>query len=396
MSAPGPGAAIAAPGGTSDAAPPPGWLTRQRERWLDWRNRVLASRAFQRRAAAFALTRPIARARARAVFDLVAGFVYSQVLWACVRLRLFDQLAHGPQSADALAARCQLAPEAMQRLLAAAVSLGLVERRARGRYGLGVLGAPLVGNEGICAMVEHHAALYADLADPLALLRGQARDPALAKYWPYAGTAQPDALAAERVAAYSALMSASQPLVADEILDAYPMQRHRVLMDVGGGEGRFLAAAAQRAPQLKLMLFDLPPVAERARACLARLGLGERAEVHGGDFFADALPRGADVISLVRVVHDHDDARVTTLLRNVHAALPKGGTLVLGEPMAGTPGAEPMGDAYFGFYLLAMGRGRPRTVAELERLLVAAGFVDVRLRRTAIPLQAQVLVARAG
>ncbi len=395
MSAPSPGAAIAVTGGSPQDAPP-GWFERQRERWLDWRNRLLASRAFQRRAASFVLTRPIARSRARAVFDLVAGFVYSQVLWTCVRLRLFDLLADGPQSVDTLAARCNLSPEAMQRLLAAAVSLKLVERRAGGRYGLGVLGAPLVGNEGIAAMVEHHAALYADLADPLALLRGEQRDPALAKYWPYAGTGHPDALAAERVAEYSALMSASQPLVADEILDAYPLQRHRVLMDVGGGEGRFLAEAAQRAPHLKLMLFDLPAVAERARERFERLGLGTRAEVHGGDFFADALPRGPDVISLVRVVHDHDDARVMTLLRNVHAALPKGGVLVLGEPMADTPGAEPMGDAYFGFYLLAMGRGRPRPVAELERMLAAAGFVDIRLRRTAVPLQAQVLVARAG
>ena len=60
-------------------------------------------------------------------------------------------------------------------------------------------------------------------------------------------------------------MSASQPLIADDVLDAFPIGRHRVLMDVGGGEGRFLASATQRDRKLKLMLFDLPPVAERAR-----------------------------------------------------------------------------------------------------------------------------------
>ncbi len=70
-------------------------------------------------------------------------------------------------------------------------------------------------------MVEHHASLYVDLVDPLALLRGQARTEALAAYWPYATAAEPGAVEPERVAAYSALMSASQPLVADEILDAY-------------------------------------------------------------------------------------------------------------------------------------------------------------------------------
>ena len=70
-----------------------GWV----DRCLAWRDRLLASPLFQRRAAAFALTRPVARRHARELFDLVAGFAYSQVLLACVQLRLFDVLAEGPQ-----------------------------------------------------------------------------------------------------------------------------------------------------------------------------------------------------------------------------------------------------------------------------------------------------------
>jgi demethylspheroidene O-methyltransferase len=389
-----------------DHAPPPmaalgepaaaGWLDRLIDAWLARRDRLLASPVFQRWAAGFAPTRPIAQRRARAVFDLVAGFVYSQVLLACVRLRLFDLLAERARTAADLAARCALSDDAMQRLLAAAVSLRLVERRRGGRFGLGALGAPLVGNAGIAAMVEHHAALYADLADPLALLRGEACTSALAAYWPYAGAAVPGALDPDRVADYSALMSASQPLVADEILDAYPLRRHRCLLDIGGGEGRFLAAAARRHPDLRLMLFDLPAVAERARRLLAEQGLAARSQVHGGDFTVDPIPGGADVISLVRVVHDHDDARVARLLGAVRAALPAGGALLLAEPMAETPGAEPMGDAYFGFYLLAMGRGRPRTADELAAMLGRAGFERVRLLPSRMPLQTRVMVAHAG
>jgi demethylspheroidene O-methyltransferase len=48
---------------------------------------LLTSPAFQRRAAAYLVLRPLARRRARALFDVVAGFVYSQVLLACVRVR---------------------------------------------------------------------------------------------------------------------------------------------------------------------------------------------------------------------------------------------------------------------------------------------------------------------
>ena len=69
------------------------------------------------------------------------------------------------------------------------------------------------------------------------------------------------------------------------------------------------------------------------------------------------------------------------------------GTLLLAEPMMGTPGAEPVGDAYFGFYLLAMGRGRPRTPRDLKQMLESAGFARTQLLKTRQPLQSRVLVA---
>ena len=84
----------------------------------------------------------------------------------------------------------------------------------------------------------------------------------------------------------------------------------------------------------------------------------------GGDFRTDPLPEGADIVSLVRVVHDHDDEAALAILRAAWQALPAGGTLLLAEPMAGTRGAGGVG-AYFAFYLLAMGSGRPRRAEEL-------------------------------
>lgn len=372
----------------------PSWLDGLVDRWCAWRDGLVGSRRFRRWAASFPLTRPIAQRRARGLFDLVAGFVYSQVLLACVRLRLFDLLAEQPQTLSALAPRLGLSEDAAQRLLMAAASLGLVEQRSGGRFGLGPLGAPLVGDVAIASMVEHHAELYVDLADPVALLRGEARTSALANYWPYAAADAPGALEADRITPYSALMSASQTLVSDEVLEAYSFDRHRRLLDVGGGEGTFLSAVAARAPHLKLVLFDLPAVAECARVKFAEQGLSDRATVAGGSFFSDPLPTGCDVISLVRVIFDHDDARALQILKAVRRALPDDGTLLLTEPMSGTRGAEAMGDAYFGFYLLAMGKGRSRSAGQLTDLLLAAGFGEVRLLRNPMPLQTQLIVAR--
>ncbi len=370
---------------------PLGW----RDRLLAWRDRLIASPRFRAAAAAFPLTRFVARRRAGDLFDLCAGFVYTQVLLACVRLRLFEILAEGPATPAVLARRLDLPEDGMLRLLRAARALRLVEDRGRGRFGLGQLGAAMVDNPGIAAMVEHHTMLYADLADPLPLLRGEAGETALMRYWRYARNPDPERVSAGDVAAYSRLMAASQAMVAGEIIAAYDFRGHRRLLDLGGGEGAFLEAVARAAPALELRLFDLPAVAERAAGRFAGAGIAARARAHGGDFFKDPLPTGADIVSLVRVVHDHDDAAALAILRRARAALPPGGTLLLAEPLAGTAGAEASGDAYFGFYLMAMGSGRPRTRAELEAMLAAAGFIRPRLLPTRTPLLTRVIVATA-
>ena len=178
-----------------------GWV----DRWHALRDRLLASPVFQRRAAAFALTRPVAHRHARELFDLVAGFVYSQVLLACVQLSLFEILAEGPKTLDQLATRLRLPIDSAKRLLDAAAALRLVEHRSERRYGLGELGAPMVGNTAVAEMVKHHGALYADLADPVSLLRAPSdspRDSALSRYWPYAQAGH------DSVAAYSMLIPA--------------------------------------------------------------------------------------------------------------------------------------------------------------------------------------------
>jgi demethylspheroidene O-methyltransferase len=362
--------------------------------WRDLRNRLLMSPRFQRAAAAFPLTRFLARREAREMFDVVAGFVYSQVLLACIRAGLLERLREGPLPVARLVAGLGLEPPAADTLLRAAEALELLESRAPGTWALGSRGAALLGNPGVLAMIEHHAVLYADLADPLAMLRAPRGSTALSRYWPYAASGEPGAVDPAATREYTQLMSASQGLVAGEILDAYPVHRHQRVLDVGGGDGTFLRAVAGRAPHLELMLADLPGVAAQAQEAFAAAGLAARASVHAVDFTRDPLPRGADLLTLVRVLHDHDDELVRELLRKALDALAPGGTLLVAEPLAETRGARRMGDAYFGLYLWAMGSGRPRSGAELSRMIQEAGFSAPRRYPTRVPLQTSVLAAR--
>ncbi len=382
--------------GMKQAATAPGSnvLASVLDRLRGFRNRLVANPDVQRIAIANPLTRRLARRKAGELFDLCAGFVYSQILSACLRLSLFDLLKDRALPLDQLAREVDLTLDATRRLVDAGVALRLLEHRSGGSVGLGELGAALNANPGVKAMVEHHADLYEDLRDPVALLRGESDRPKLNAYWAYATANRPAELSRDCVADYSDLMSASQQFVAREVLAAYPIARHRKLLDVGGGDGTFVIAAASSAPHLEVIVFDLPAVAQRASERLCAEGLTARAESVGGDFVRDRLPSGADVISLVRVLYDHGDDKVLDLLKAARAVLSPGGRLLIAEPMADAPGAKRVGDAYFGFYLLAMGAGRARRPDELKALLKLAGFSRSWVVPTRMPLQTGLVVAQ--
>lgn len=364
----------------------PGW--HRPAWWLALRERLIASTGFQRWAAMFPLTRPVARRYAQRAFDLCAGFVYSQILAASLSSGILEALMKGPWTAQSLAELARLNPERLDLLLRAGESLELFERRGGEHWGLGPLGAALAANPGALAMVRHHDLFYADLADPMALLREPEYATRLGAYWSYAKGG-----AARDVADYSTLMAGSQPLVADEILEAWDFRRHRRVLDVGGGEGAFLARVAKAAPKLELALFDLPEVVARARLALNATVPSSKIDYFAGSFLADPLPEGADLVTLVRVAHDHEDAAVLALFKRIRLVLPTGGRLLVAEPMSGSDNAGRMADAYLAFYLLAMGQGHPRTPARLCAMLREAGFGSAQQIPTRRPLLVSVVMA---
>ncbi len=371
--------------------------TRLREKWLLFRNRLLASSDFQRRASSFLLTRGVARKQARTLFDLSAGFVYSQTLAFCVQTDLLARLEDEPKTTAELSALLSIPETPLRTVIRAACALKLIEPCGEDRFTLGQQGAALLGNPGVLAMIKHHALLYADLADPEQLVKAFGSKTNLANYWSYAARGNRQSATCDsssQYARYSALMSATQPFVSREIFSAYSFEHHKVLLDLGGGDGAFTVAALQHAPRLKAKVVDLPPVAALARERIRQQNADGSAEAVDGDIFADPLPSGADLITLVRVLHDHNDEAVSGLLQKAHAALEPGGVLLIAEPMAGFPRGTPQVDTYFGIYLLAMGQGRPRSVDEITALLKEAGFAEVRALPTNIPLLTQVVIGR--
>ncbi len=377
---------------TPPSQPPNGAALSFRDRLHRWRTKLIANPKVRRRLERLPFLNRIANRKSRELFDLTTGFVHAQVVFACVQIDLFRSLAQGPRTTAEIAAGAGLNDRAADLLLTAAAELDLIRQGRAGAWLLADFGAVIAADRGIADMIEHHAMLYRDLADPLALLRGETEVTETAAFWSYAGSSGDDVTEGE-ADSYSRLMAHSLNFVIEQVFDAYPVTRHNIVLDIGGGSGAFLEAVGRHNPQAQLWLYDLPAVAPQARDRFARAGMADQVEIHGGDFFTDPLPAGADLVTLIRIVCDHDDDRVLALLKNVRAALSGESRLLIAEAMSGPEGGAGRAAAYFSFYFLAMKSGRCRSPAQLSDLLRQAGFSTIEKHKTRQPIFASVIVA---
>lgn len=335
----------------------------------------------------------LVRRQARQVFDLMSGFVYTQTLLACEQFGWLDALDDSDLSVDQLAVVAELTPDRSLLLVKAACSVGLF-RLKNDRVQLTLTGRVIAQQTGLRALIRHHQIFYEDLAVPVELLRDPDPSTRLRQFWRYVerrGIGDEQASPAERAqtAEYSALMTATQDMIVSQVLASVRFQASDRLLDIGGGQGRFAAKIRASHPTVTTHVFDLPGVTT-APDCepMARTE---------GDFFRDPFPPGFQTVSLVRVLYDHPDEWVLRLLQKVRDYLaPQHGRLIVAEPMSAEGRDSRMAEAYFGFYLLAMRGGRPRSQSELARLMRQAGFRSVLPRATPLPMQCSVMEAFAA
>lgn len=152
------------------------------------------------------------------------------------------------------------------------------------------------------------------------------------------------------------------------------------VVDVGGGNGTFLAGLLARFPGMRGTLFDQPHVVAGAYDTLREAGVADRCAVVGGSFF-DEVPAGADAYLLKRTLWSWSDDRAHVLLSRVRAAMRADSRLLLLEPVAYSGDRDEVGRAY-DLILLAMGgqgSGGARSEEQLGVLLDGAGLRMTRV-----------------
>lgn len=338
-------------------------------------------------------TRSFARRDAAALYDICVGFTYSQTLTACIELNLFVILSREPRSAAILSQELDIPCDSLETLLTGAVSLKLLVLRRDGRYTVGRLGTAVLADPGIATIVRHHALLYRDLSEPVDLLRAPL-DSEMADFWAYTQDDAVGTIDKTKAERYSTVMATTQAMVRDQILAAYDFSSAQRILDIGSGTGTFASALLNKYDHVNVTLFDLPAVIELAKQRVADTSPHQaRAIFCPGDFAAASLPKAQDLVTMVRVLHDQDQHRALALLAKARSALKPGGTLLIAETLIESERHAPIGAAYFGWFLLAMGRGKARTKGEVKDLLRQSGFQRIREHKTTLPMVVRVITA---
>ena len=141
--------------------------------FINWRNRLVASAEFQKWVGNTPILRSLARRDGEKIYDLMAGFVYSQTLLAMVELNIFVYLKTGYLTVSELSNKTKIPENRIRLLCQSATAINLLERSRSGHYCLSRLGAAIVGIPGLTDMIRHHRLFYQDLSDPVGLLKNE-------------------------------------------------------------------------------------------------------------------------------------------------------------------------------------------------------------------------------
>jgi C-methyltransferase len=320
-----------------------------------------------------------------AMTEMLMGHMLSQAIAVAAELRMADALANGPLSGDELARRVGANPAALARLLRALIGRGIFRELRDGRYALTPM-ADTLRSDAPLSLVgwaryygsQQYRELWSALVD--AVRTGQSVVPSLKGTDGFTYLAENPDLAS----LFNDAMTAISEVAATSVVAAYDFGRFPVIVDVGGGHGRLLAAILAATPNARGVLYDLPDVVTGAPAVLDRAGVSSRVRVEGGSFF-DSVPTGGDAYVLKFVIHNWGDEAAQTILRNVAAAAHDQATLLLVEMVIPQHHRECTGN-WADLDMLILSEGHVRTAAQHRELLRRSGFHLTRIVQTVSPV----------
>lgn len=176
---------------------------------------------------------------------------------------------------------------------------------------------------------------------------------------------------------------------------AFDFSQYTQLLDVGGASAAYCIEAARRYPNLRAVVFDLPPALEVAREKITESGFSDRIKMHPGDFFKDELPKGSEVILLSMILHDWSPEKNLIILRKCFKTLPSCGTVIISELMMDDNKTGPVSAALMSLNMLIETEGgRNYAWSEYTEWLEETGFKNIKRVNIESPGANGILVGR--
>jgi hypothetical protein len=323
---------------------------------------------------------------ARQVLQVAVGYAASAALYTAITLNVADHLASGPRDVSELARMSGANEDALFRVLRLLASLGVFAETGSRQFALNpaaeLLRKDVPGSlRGMAVFLPDpfHFRTYANLLDSVTTGKPAVDTTVGMPVFEYLAK-NPD---------YSkvfndAMTALSAPVIA-AALEAYDFGQIGVLVDVAGGHGEVLLSILKKHANVRGVLTDVGHVIDGAKPRIAAAGLADRCQAVPCDFF-QAVPEGGDAYIMKHIIHDWDDGRATTILKNIASAMgAKRGKVILLESVIAAGSAPDFGK-FLDIEMLAMPGGRERSADEFRALFAGAGFELTRVVPTKSPL----------
>lgn len=320
--------------------------------------------------------------------ELMNGFWVSQCVHVAASLDLADHVGQGGIDTDKLAAKAEVHPGALARLMRVLCSFGVFARGSDGTWEQTPMSMLLrADNE---SHLKDRAVVLGALAwAPWGQLGHAVRtgQPAFDHVYgvPFFEHLQKNP---ELAASFGRTMTSFTAMTAQAVASAHDFSGYRKLVDVGGGQGIMAGTLLAQFHDLEVTILDRPEVVVAGAPAVAP-ELRERCKLVEGDFF-ESVP-AADAYVLSWILHDWDHARSIRILETCAEAMTTEAELLVVEMLV-PEGDEPAFAKMFDLEMLVQTGGRERTAQEYALLMDAAGLVLDRVEATQAPHS--VLVAR--
>lgn len=318
------------------------------------------------------------------LMQMLFGFAASRAIGFTAEMGIADLLKDAPKTADELSQQTKMHPRSLYRVMRACASVGVFTEDSENRFSLTPLAEPLLSDapgslRAFATMIttDWQFETWAHL--PYSVQTGK---PAFDKvhgmssfdyFWSHdkAGKVFNDA------------MTSNSAFSCAAVIDAYDFSTISTLVDVGGGHGLLLASILKKYPKMKGILFEMPAIANEAKALIDSYGVADRCERMGGDFFKSVAAVG-DACIMKHIIHDWNDEQCITILKNCRNAMQAGAKVLVVE-MVIPEGNEPSIGKFLDLQMLLYLTGCERTEAEYKLLFDKAGFELTRIVPTMSP-----------